>query len=151
LGVGVWGRYDYFLYNHGSDQAYWPSDWSTITRYQTYLWELGDYGTGGSLPTGAGQHSSPACYSGTHPVDASRRVMTVAVVKNCSSLHGSAQAVDIDEWVDVFLVEPSIDDSRRYNAFTDAVYVEIIGPSKLAGDGSYASQQVRRDVPYLVQ
>jgi Flp pilus assembly protein TadG len=151
FGDGVWGRYDYFRYNHGSDPANWPSDWSTITRYQAYLWELGDYGTGGSLPTVAGQRSSPACYSGSHTVDASRRVLTVAVVKNCSSLTGAAQTVDIDEWVDVFLVEPAIDDNRRYNAFSDAVYLEIIGPSKLAGDGSYASQQVRRDVPYLVQ
>jgi Flp pilus assembly protein TadG len=152
FGDGVWDRYDYFVTNHGSDSANWPSDWQTITRYQTYLWELGSYGSGGSLPTVSGQKSSPMCFKGSSALeDPSRRVMTVAVVTNCADLNGTSKAVDIQDWIDVFLVEPSTDDAQRHNAFKDAIYLEVIGPSKLAGDGSYASQQVRRDVPYLVQ
>jgi hypothetical protein len=75
----------------------------------------------------------------------------VAVVSNCSALNGTSQPVVIDDWIDVFLVEPSTDDPKRHNAYRDAIYFEVIGPSSLAGDGTYASQQVRRDVPYLVQ
>lgn len=33
----------------------------------------------------------------------------------------------------------------------DSVYMEIIGPSRLAGGGVAAAQQIRRDVPYLVR
>jgi hypothetical protein len=77
--------------------------------------------------------------------------MTVAIVTNCADLNGTSKPVTIQDWIDVFLVEPSTDSSQRHNAFKDAIYFEVIGPSKLAGDGSYASQQVRRDVPYLVQ
>ena len=152
FGDGVWDRYDYFATNHGTDTANWPSDWQTITRYQAYLWELGDYGSGGSLPTVSGQKSTPMCFNGSSSLeDPSRRVLTVAVVTNCADLNGTSKPVDIQDWIDVFLVEPSTDNAQRHNAFEDAIYLEVIGPSKLAGDGSYASQQVRRDVPYLVQ
>ena len=152
FGDGVWDRYDYFATNHGTDTANWPSDWQTITRYQAYLWERGDYGSGGSLPTVSGQKSTPMCFNGSSSLeDPSRRVLTVAVVTNCADLNGTSKPVDIQDWIDVFLVEPSTDNAQRHNAFEDAIYLEVIGPSKLAGDGSYASQQVRRDVPYLVQ
>jgi Flp pilus assembly protein TadG len=152
FGDGVWDRFDYFTTNHGSDSTNWPSDWSTITRYNTYLWELGDYGSGGSLPTVTGQKSSPMCFKGNSALeDPSRRVMTVAIVTNCADLNGTSKPANIQDWIDVFLVEPSTDDAQRHNAFKDAIYLEVIGPSRLAGDGSYASQEVRRDVPYLVQ
>ena len=152
FGDGVWDRYDYFRTNHGTDTANWPSDWQTITRYQTYLWELGSYGTGGSLPIVSGQKGSPMCFKGSSSLeDPSRRVMTVAIVTNCADLNGTSKPVDIQDWIDVFLVEPSTDDVQRHNGFKDAIYLEVIGPSQLAGDGSYASQEVRRDVPYLVQ
>ena len=148
FGDGNWARSDYFTKNHSGS---FPTGWQTMTRYQTYLWELGKFGSGGSLPNVANQTASKACYSGAATPDASRRILTVAVVSNCASLTGASQPVVIDEWVDMFLVEPSVDAKVRYNNYKDAIYMEVIGPSSLAGDGTYASQQVRRDVPYLVR
>ncbi len=143
FGNGEWARQDYFTKYHNTDR---PSDWKTISRYNTYKWELGqDPYTTAHMPTGG----APVC--GTPAGDASRRVLTVAVVSNCASLTGASQPVNIDEWVDVFLVEPSSDDALRHNAFKDAIYVEIIGKSTVAGNGVFATQNVRRDVPYLVQ
>ena len=151
FGDGTWDRADYFKVNHtlGGVVDYPPS-WQNITRYQTYLWEIDN----NKIPNGSGstsQRGRPICYGGTLSPEKNRRVITVAVVSNCSELHGGSETVDIDEWVDVFLVEPSSDDNIRYNAFKDAIYVEVIGPSKVAGNGTYASQAIRRDVPYLVR
>jgi len=125
-----------------------PSNWQNISRYQTYLWEIDN-----GIPNGAlagGQRGTKICFSGAGG-DRSRRILTVAIVTNCAALSGTSQPVDIDEWVDVFLVEPSIDDPRRHNAFKDAIYVEVIGKSTIAGTGVYDNQNVRRDVPYLVR
>lgn len=152
FGDGDWARSDYFTTNHGPSTANWPSGWESMTRYQTYLWELGLYGTGGTVPNTSPQRGTKVCYTGNAAnVVPSRRVMTVAVVSNCAALNGTSKPVVIDEWLDVFLVEPSSDDAKRHNAYKDAIYFEVIGPSELAGDGTYASQQVRRDVPYLVR
>ncbi|KHK92327.1 pilus assembly protein TadG-related protein [Novosphingobium malaysiense] len=152
IGDGAWAKKDYFLKNHGLTSP--PAGIST--RYQTYLWELGkltDGGGGtGSIPTPTNQNGSPVCWGGSASVpDVSRRVLTIAVVSNCSSLTGSSQPVTIDEWVDVFLVEPSVDSAERHNAYSNAIYFEVIGPSQIAGNGAYGSQNVRRDVPYLIK
>lgn len=136
FGSSEWARQDYFTKNHPGGR---PSNWQTITRYETYLWELAN-----ALPTGG----SPICATAGDP---NRRVLTVAVVSNCAALSGSSTAVEIDEFVDVFLVEPSIDDSRRHNNFTNAVYMEVIGKSRIAGAGTYETQAIRRDVPYLIR
>ena len=138
FGNGQWARQDYFTKYHNGTR---PSDWQTITRYKTYLWEL----LPGNMPTGG----APTC--GLPSGDVNRRVLTVAVVSNCASLNGASQPVVIDEWVDVFLVEPASDDALRWNAFKDAIYMEIIGKSTIAGSGVYDNQNVRRDVPYLVE
>lgn len=150
FGDGSWARADYFNVNHKSGATVtYPPNWATITRYQTYLWELAQNNM--PVQNGAGQRGKPVCFSGSPAGAASRRVLTVAIVSNCSSLNGTAQPVEIDDWADVFLVEPSLDDSRRWNAFKDAIYVEVIGKSRIGGNGTYSSQQVRRDVPYLVR
>jgi hypothetical protein len=89
-----------------------------------------------------------------------RRVLTVAIVRNCTGpitiggvtypgLSGNSNAAVIDEWVDMFLVEP-VFDARGNGVIADSIYMEVIGASKLGGGGSSASQQIRRDVPYLV-
>jgi Flp pilus assembly protein TadG len=137
FGNGQWARQDYFTKYHDTTR---PSNWQSITRYETYLWELA-----GQMPSGG----APTC--GGPAAGANRRVLTVAVVSNCSSLNGASQPVAIDEWVDVFLVEPSSDDDLRHNAFKDAIYMEIIGKSTVAGSGVYSNQNVRRDVPYLIE
>ncbi|MGC1270889.1 MAG: pilus assembly protein TadG-related protein [Croceibacterium sp.] len=141
IGDAEWSRADYYATNHPGVAA--PVG---ITRYETYLWELG-----GNLPSVTGQHSAPACFQGATPGGPERRVLTVAVVSNCADLNGQSDPVVIDDWVDVFLVEPVIDHSRRWSKFTDAIYVEVIGKSAIAGGGTYETQAVRRDVPFLIQ
>jgi Flp pilus assembly protein TadG len=148
FGDGAWAKYDYFKKNHGLTSP--PSGVSS--RYDAYRWELGLLGSGGSVPNTSTQRGSPVCFKGSAAApNPTRRIMTVAVVSNCAELNGTSKPVVIDDWIDVFLVEPSIDNSKRHNAYKDAIYFEVIGPSALAGDGTYASQQVRRDVPYLVR
>ncbi|WP_271077118.1 TadE/TadG family type IV pilus assembly protein [Aurantiacibacter sp. MUD61] len=153
FGNGTWARYDYFQRNHGTLP---PA--TNITRYETYLWELGlkTYpGFAGSLPNtgGNGQRGAPICtpsYGGVP--DANRRVLQIAVVDNCSELQGASTAVDIGEWIEVFLVEPTID-GRGNGALRDSIYVEIIGPASL-GSGSGVGntlQSFRRDKAYLVE
>ncbi len=137
FGNSQWARQDYFTKYHNATR---PANWQTISRYETYLWELA-----GQMPS----DGAPTC--GVPAGNANRRVLTVAVVTNCASLNGASQPVIIDEWVDVFLVEPSSDDDLRWNAFKDAIYMEIIGKSTVAGTGVYSNQSVRRDVPYLVE
>lgn len=137
IGDGQWDRAAYWTANHPGVST--PSGYDTMTRYDVFKWENETPGMG----------VAPTC--GTPVGDASRRVLTIAVVRNCKALRGGAVDVDIDEFVDVFLVEPSIDDSRRYNAFTDSIYFEIIGKSTIAGTGVFGTQEVRRDVPYLVR
>ena len=151
FGNGVWDRSDYFSVNHKSGATVdYPPNWQNITRYETYLWEL-DNAKIPVLNGANGQRGAPICFSGSPPGGRERRVMTVAIVSNCASLNGSSQPVVIDEFADVFLVEPSIDDALRYNAFKDAIYMEVIGKSKIAGNSTYSTQQVRRDVPYLIR
>jgi hypothetical protein len=151
FGNGIWDRADYFTVNHKSGSAVdYPPNWQNITRYETYLWELNN----SKVPNGTGatsQRGAPVCFKGATPGGRERRLLTVAVVSNCAALSGASTEVKIDDWVDMFLVEPSSDDAIRYNAFKDGIYMEVIGPSKIAGNGTYNSQQVRRDVPYLVR
>jgi hypothetical protein len=78
-----------------------------------------------------------------------RRRISAAVV-NCSAynVHGGGGTVyPVLKWIDLFLVEPSVNRDR-----TDAndVYAEIIGETRL-GAGATAGQVVRRDKPYLVR
>ena len=143
IGTGQWAREDYWETNHPGDTK--PTGYDTMSRYDVYLWEIAN-----------AKGENPYC--GTGPGDADRRVLTIAVVSNCKELRGGSVDVEIDEFVDTFLVEPSIDDNgtgeknRRHIAgFKDAIYLEIIGESKLAGTGVFGSQEVRRDVPYLVR
>ena len=139
IGDGRWAREDYWDVEHPTYASTRPSNWATMTRYETFLWEN----------QAADRMDAPVC--GSSVGDATRRVLTIAVVRNCKALRGGSVKVDIDEFVDVFLVEPSIDDSLRYNAFMDSIYFEIIGKSTIAGSGIFGSQEVRRDVPYLVK
>ena len=148
LGNGNWARVDYFNKNHPGGER--PASPATISRYETYKWEIAQnnapYNAG---PTKKLQFGRPICSTGAlEPRD--RRVLTVAVVNNCSSLSGGSVGVSVGEWVDVFLVEPSVD-GRGNGASNDAIYMEIIGPTRLGSGGTVASQQIRRDVPYLIE
>lgn len=149
FGDGAWARVDYFTKNHPGGER--PPSPSTVTRYQTYRWEIDQATIPYNLAAGGNdeQYGRPICSTGTAD-GLDRRVLTVAVVKNCSSLNGGSTRVVVDEWVDLFLVEPVVD-ARGNGAIADSIYMEIIGPSRLAGGGTSAAQQIRRDVPYLVK
>ena len=141
---------------------------ATAKRYDVYSWEIAHYGNliGGVTvlnPNPAGASGStlvgyglPVCSPiqgyGTGQIPGGtvtdRRKISVAVV-NCleNSVNGSSTNVPVKTWLDVFLVEPSLNRTRT-NA--GDVYVEIIREVN-AGGGSAAGQVIRRDVPYLVK
>ena len=153
-----------------------PITTSTPTRNQVYLWEIANRGAtiGGKviLPTsgrsyGSGPNANidfdqPRCSQlqgtatggyGTGVVpggsNPDRRRISAAVL-NCKAngVNGGGSTVyPVLKWVELFLVEPSLQRDR-----TDAndVYVEIVGETQI-GTGQTAGQVVRRDVPYLVK
>ena len=157
FGNGVWARGDYFYKYHPTNT---PLNAANMTRYETYLWELADAsripngisaGTDSKNKSLGNQYGRPTqCSTGTVAPGTDRRVLAVAVVNNCSQLSGSSRAVVIGEFVDMFLVEPSVD-GRANGGIKDQIYMEIIGKSRASGNGSIATQTFRRDAPYLVQ
>ena len=140
------------------------------SRYNVYNWEIANRGTTrdgviilGATPAGATGNTKvayglPVCSptegygpgyvpGGTIP---DRRRISAAVI-NCTAnnVHGSSTNVPVEKWIELFLVEPSI---NRTDGRTNAgdVYVEVIGET-VAGAGATAGQVVRRDLPYLVK
>lgn len=163
VGDGNWDRQAYFLSNPqvygGSVPANttFRSDGAAPTRYDVYRWEAQDASrlttvNIGNLRAAGG----PICASAGIPVASSvpdRRVLSVAVI-NCAAENviGSTPNVDVEEWIDVFLVEPSTDRGNGNSRVTEKsdVYVEVIGSTTLGG-GATAGQEIRKDVPYLIQ
>lgn len=154
FGNGAWARSDYWANNHPGEAQ--PSGYGSMTRFQTYMYELGigPYsGTTPHLPHGANQRSAPLCAASYGAVaDPLRRVLTVAVVDNCAALNGGSTAVSIETWVDMFLVEPVID-ARPNVESSDVIYMEVIGPADLGSGngGGLPSAPFRRDVAYLLE
>ena len=143
------------------------SNWQAATglaanasRYDFYRWEQSISGIGngnGSRPEftagGNTQYGRPVCKPpglspGANQPD--RRVMAVAVANNCASLSGGSTAVDVGAWMEVFLVQPSVDRPAATGVDQADIYVEIIGRANPTGSGATA-QVVYRDVPYLIE
>ncbi|MFC4293525.1 pilus assembly protein TadG-related protein [Novosphingobium tardum] len=149
------------------------------TRYEVYRWEADKIVAGtlsGIIKDGQGntkayaQPQAGMCLAtaaspyGIPPggLNVDRRRISAAVL-NCNALsakYGSInnKTLETAGWADMFLVEPSISRNNcttgngcnvKYSDTTD-VYVEIIGKTKIGGDGSIG-QTVRRDVPYLIE
>lgn len=153
FGNGNWARADYFFtYHNGRTVSYAGEDASNITRYNTYLWEIENNLIPHNIAAAANfeQYGRPICSTGTIATGQDRRVMSVAVVDNCAELRGGSRTADIGEWVDMFLVEPTVD-KRGNGAVHDSIYMEIIGKSRAAGNGSVDAQTVYRSSPYLVR
>lgn len=154
IGDGNWDRNRYFEVNHeGVDWASEPDLGAAPTRYETYLWEIktGRLGQRNLPGTTWTSHKAPICSAGLgpSPTTVDRRKASVAVI-NCveQSVNGHSVNVETAKWIDVFLVEPSID--RTTNRTTkDEIYIEVIGETETAGNNQV--QLVRRDVPYLVR
>ncbi|HKX92474.1 MAG TPA: pilus assembly protein TadG-related protein [Sphingomicrobium sp.] len=161
-----------------------PSASNYATRYKVYLWEAANPLPNGANGPGIGnnQQVDVAQGSGTQPrwssswtgatpnpqrtcrapgippgnLDTDRRTVAVAVV-DCTGLNGRDTVVPVD-WVDVFLVEPTI---RRPGSATDPpgavrtddgdVYVEIVGTRPLPGVNQSIGNVIRRDVPRLIE
>ncbi len=153
IGNGNWARADYFSKYH-SGRA--PSNASTITRYETYLWEQAqgylpslNNISGGSKGT---QYSQPVTVAASGSAY-DRRVLTVAFTRGTGGVCPSANdPVKVDSWVDVFFVQPGVSKRGNYPAgvqenSSDPIYFEIIGKSKNAGK----KQLTQRDKPYLVE
>lgn len=175
VGDGVWDRAAYFRSNHpGLDWQATAGLGPNVTRYQTYLWEAQDATRLPKKVTAA--NSSLAAYGKPQPglclktgVDPSptgidRRRITAAVV-NCRlasvtpGLNGK-KTIPVADYIDVFLVEPSIDRTKcdgnkasgctvSYSSRND-IYVEVIGTSG-TGEGGATGQITRRDTPRLIE
>ena len=146
------------------------------SRYKVYNWEIANRylltstmvdgvkvlegnpdGASGNTKVAHGrpvcsQVQSPSYGTGYVPggTTPDRRRISAAVI-NCTAnnVHGSSTNVPVEKWIELFLVEPSI---NRTDGRTNAgdVYVEVIGET-IAGAGATAGQVVRRDLPYLVK
>jgi len=151
LGDGKWARGDYFNKYHAGNI---PANASTMTRYETYRWEIDNSQIPTVIASGSGagalmQNGAPVCSTGTPDPLRDRRVVQVAVGENCAALHGASTPVQIGTWIDAFLVEPGVSSPGRGNGDGgNEIYLEIIGK---VNPGGSAAQIVRRDVPYLVR
>ena len=96
-------------------------------------------------------YRQPQCTSAQTPSSTviDRRRISVAVV-NCSEndVRGNREGVPVEKWIDVFLVEPSLNRNRTNDG---DMYVEIIGEAVPGGSGSTAGQVIRHDAPYLIR
>lgn len=179
VGDGVWDRAAYFRANHPGVNWQTESELGPdVTRYQTYLWEAKDPAR---MPTKAIAGSSPSvsaygqpqaqCLApglAPDPTGIDRRRITAAVVNcrivsNTTGLNGK-KTLPVAGFIDVFLVEPSIDRSKcagcsvsangttYVNAYASRndIYTEVIGASG-SGEGGAAGQITQRDVPYLIE
>jgi hypothetical protein len=135
------------------------------SRWNVYNWEIANRGTTvdgvnvlgrrvaqsplaaeGSPVCSAGQGFGPGVAPSSTQVD--RRKLVIAVV-DCvaESVNGNSTDVQVQKWIDTFLVEPTL---SRDSGRTDQkeIYVEVIRET-LTGGG--AGPIIRRDVPYLLK
>jgi Flp pilus assembly protein TadG len=147
LGNGQWARADYVAKYHSAS----PPPSTVVTRYEMYRWEIDNNRIPGSpgnptpaTPNGL-QHGTPVCDATVPDPARDRRVFVVAIANNCSALHGAAVPAAITSWVEVFFVEPGLND--RGNGETNGeIYLEVVGPANVG-----TAQVLRRDTPYLVK
>jgi Flp pilus assembly protein TadG len=149
FGNGAWARGDYFNKYHSGRI---PADAGTMTRYETYLWEISNSYIPSEVANAANgdrQEGTPVCNATVPDPSRDRRVLQVAVASNCGALHGTAVNAQIDTWVEMFLVEPGVGGTGRGNGDGgNEIYLEII---REIDPGGAAPQVVRRDTPYLVR
>lgn len=175
IGSGVWDRNAYWRTNRHIYPGLAPTSAELAsmasfgdpatptsaepTRYQTYRHEAATPGklasasasTGNTTAQGAPLCNAPGIAPGGAVPD--RRVLSIAVVNcNAEGIVGRTTGVDVIEFVDAFLVEPIQRRGNGGNIVTENsdVYVEIIGNTSLGG-GANAGQEIRRDVPYLIE
>ena len=154
LGDGVWDINAYWRTNYGSPYA--SQVGASPSRYAVYKWERANAAGSRQFVSSAGDKyttfKAAMCRAGASPAATmpDRRVLPVAVVNCAGGLNGSQTVTPLD-WVDVFLVEPSLNRGKGSTSYTSKgdIYVEVIGRTG-QGTGGTASQYVRRDKPYLI-
>lgn len=166
FGDGQWDIDAYWQVNYG---VAWSGQVSTSvsgrsypTRYEVYEWERNNAASSyrdfdvtdakGKTTTYRDWHDAVCSPPGLAPGGsvADRRVLPIAVV-DCTKLgSGKTQVTPVD-WMDVFLVEPSLDRTGPNGKYTSTgdFYGEVIGRTG-QGAGGAASQFIRRDKPYLL-
>ena len=140
------------------------------SRYNVYAWEIANRGVtkdgvvvlGSRKSSGNGasaltSYGTPQCsfsqgYGSGQvpgPTTPDRRRISVAVV-NCQKygVKGSSTNVPVEKWIDIFLVEPSVNRARTNNG---DIYVEVIGEAKAGTGSNVAGQVIRRDMPVLLK
>lgn len=154
FGDGIWDRARYFQVNHPGNTSWQTELGPTPTRYEVYQWEI-EHALSGTLAhqdvaPNLRSYQAPICAAGlgAGPATADRRLASVAVI-NCQAngVNGAATSVPVEEWVDVFLVEPAINRPRTQAA---EIYVEFVGKTIMAGNGSQP-QLVKKEIPVLVR
>lgn len=169
IGDGGWDRYAYFkshslqaVKNYSAAEVAALNakmiEWfgtATPTRYQVYQYEMANAATRLQAEVHAASsyraHGSPVCLPpGVTPsaTQIDRRVMSVAVV-NCAAegVAGRTVNVDVTEWIDIFLIEPTVARARTENS---DVYIEVIGETANTTEQG-AIQAVKKSVPYLIE
>jgi Flp pilus assembly protein TadG len=177
-GDGNWDRAAYFASVHPSDSVSTVATSlgktsTTLTRYDVYKWELAakatrlatkatlniipmTYKKKGNTGTGTYTYTNQCTYpqpvSGTAVVPSStqkdRRILTAAAV-DCTGLNGKSDVI-VKQWVDVFMVEPSLTRTTPYATGKEQIYVEIVSVAKLP-NGNSAFQNYLRQRPRLLR
>ena len=175
MGNGVWDRAAYFRSNHpGLDWVAEPGLGPTVTRYQTYLWELADVAnrlepkeslTDNPVKRAYGSTDGNKCHGpGLMPTATMDRRLMRAAVLNCKAIgvHGRTTKAPVLKWLKLFLVEPAMnrfkcDDNDEASGcktkYTDKreVYVELVDEEEVPDFGDTGPPIFRRDVPYLIE
>lgn len=163
VGTGVWDWDAYFLVNYGWNRATWESNTGLSvnaatgkgpSRFQVYQWELTQYPLGTrTASTGPNMiaHGAPIC-SAPLPADSTtpdrRRISAALINCNAAGVSGNSTNVPVIDWIDLFLVEPSLNRDRTHQG---DVYVEVIGSTPSGSNGQVIGQVIRRDVPRLIE
>ena len=178
FGDADWDRAGYMAANHpGIDVATVAAatgkTTGTLTRYDVYMWEQANAGSGAMAPRevgtmgppqtqGGGQvtytferkcnFAQPQLASAAYPEQKDRRIIPI-VAADCTNLKGKGEA--FEDYVllrafDVFLVEPSM--QRTVPGVTDdkEIYGEVVGPAETFA-GTTGFQYYSRNRPYLVR
>lgn len=163
VGSGTWDVNAYWMVNHGAAYASQVYGKTAPSRYEVYTWERDNSSAQYRQFNSSGNYTdfrAPICRTGWAPgtTKPDRRVLPVAVV-NCTGLSGKKPVTPL-AWVDVFLVEPSVDRSRTTGSgsnkvttnytYSGDIYVEVIKVVDQGGEGA-APQFVLRDKPFLVR
>lgn len=138
------------------------------TRYKVYLWEAEHRNAApksslpskqitpvSSFPTGNKtqfSYLSAQANPGSAVVPtalADRRRISVAVI-NCDaeSVNGRTPNINVLDWIDVFLVEPTLPRTRTNS---NDLYVEGIGATGAGTNGASPAQIIQKSAPYLIE